>query len=172
MKWPLAIPCPSRHRLLPVSHHSLLLSSSFCNYSASSSKVYLFFPFIIFLSQTLSSSPFFSVTSLLRHLSSLLPLLLTILIASLLPLLPLSPFLFTSFIVIISTLIYPPADTVPHAAGSHRSRTASSPIPYALGTGMPPGGGASRPMSPAGSLSTSIPKTGAALMEASMGRRF
>merc|ERR1711862_919795 len=31
------------------------------------------------------------------------------------------------------------------------------------------GGGASRPMSPAGSLSTSIPKTGAALMEASMG---
>lgn len=62
----------------------------------------------------------------------------------------------------------PASNPIPHAAGTHRSRTASSPIPYAIGTAMP-STGTSRPMSPAGSLSTSIPKTGALLMEASLG---
>jgi len=62
----------------------------------------------------------------------------------------------------------PASNPIPHAAGTHRSRTASSPIPYAIGSAMPPSA-TSRPMSPAGSLSTSIPKTGALLMEASLG---
>lgn len=62
----------------------------------------------------------------------------------------------------------PASNAIPHSGSTHRSRTASSPIPHAIGTAIPPSG-TSRPMSPAGSLSTSIPKTGALLMEASLG---
>ena len=95
------------------------------------------------------------------HYWSLHPLLPSYLLSTLSP----HPSLFLP----ISTSRSP--DPVPHAAATHRTRTASSPIPYAIGAAMPPGG-TSRPMSPAGSLSTSIPKTGAALMEASMGERI
>lgn len=63
-----------------------------------------------------------------------------------------------------------PSGSLPHVGGQHRTRTASSPIPYGALSSLPAGGPSiSRPMSPAGSLSTSIPKTGAALMEASLG---